>query len=239
MSRVILWDFDGTLGWRDGAWSGALHEVLLAYDPVSRVTADDLRPHLQWGFPWLNPENSHLHLNTSDAWWSHLEPVFAQAYERCGLTHTEAKILASCVRTQYLNDPGWHLFDDVIPALSVLCEAGWRHMILSNHVPELRSIVSRLGLDAWVTDVLSSAEIGYEKPHSEAFRQALNRAGQPERVWMVGDNYTADVLGAEQNGVRAILVRRPDTRATRFATKLMEVASFIQADAGIQRLADV
>ena len=235
MDKAILWDFDGTLGWRDGAWSGTLHSVLSAHDPLTKVTAADLRPHLQWGFPWLEPENPHLHLDTANAWWSSLEPVFVQAYEGCGITLAEAQLLAPRVRTQYVSDPGWHLFNDVIPVLRDLYEADWRHIILSNHVPELRSIIIRLGLGEWVADVLSSAEIGYEKPHTEAYRQVLSRAGHPEHVWMVGDSYEADVLGAEKNGVRAILVRRPDTRAARFAVNLMEVASIIRADEDIVR----
>ncbi len=231
MNGVILWDFDGTLGWRDGGWSGTLHEVLLAHDPLSVVTVEDIRPHLQQGFPWMEPEKPHAHLNTADAWWSSLEPVFAQAYERNGIPSSDAQILASRVRSQYLSQEGWHLFDDVVPVLKDLHDDGWRHIILSNHVPELRPMVSSLGLDRWVAGVASSAEVGYEKPHAQAYRHALALAGHPKRVWMVGDNCEADVLGAERNGIKAVLVRRRDPRAARFASGLTEARSIIHRDA--------
>jgi putative hydrolase of the HAD superfamily len=80
-------------------------------------------------------------------------------------------------------------------------------VILSNHVPELEAIISGLGIRDRFAAVITSALIGYEKPHPEAFRIALAKAGHPETVWMVGDNPRADVAGAEAAGIPAILVR--------------------------------
>ncbi|MFI5884541.1 HAD hydrolase-like protein [Streptomyces sp. NPDC051554] len=37
-------------------------------------------------------------------------------------------------------------------------------------------------------------------------RPRLDRAGSPERVWMVGDNPVADVAGAQALGIPGILV---------------------------------
>jgi ribonucleotide monophosphatase NagD (HAD superfamily) len=44
---------------------------------------------------------------------------------------------------------------------------------------------------------------------------------------MVGDNVVADVLGAEAAGIPAILVRRPDPRAARYAESLDGVQQFL------------
>lgn len=42
-SKVLLWDFDGTLGYRRGGkWSSALLEALHEIDPDCDVTLDDL-----------------------------------------------------------------------------------------------------------------------------------------------------------------------------------------------------
>ena len=74
---------------------------------------------------------------------------------RCSPRHTRTQAsrerateLAELARTRYV-DPavGWQLFDDTVPALDRLGEAGWRHAVLSNHVPELEQIVAGLGLD--------------------------------------------------------------------------------------------
>jgi FMN phosphatase YigB (HAD superfamily) len=44
---------------------------------------------------------------------------------------------------------------------------------------------------------------------------------------MVGDNVVADVLGAEAVGIPAVLVRRPDPRAVRYADSLAGVEPFL------------
>jgi len=80
--------------------------------------------------------------------------------------------------------------------------------------------------------VLSSATIGYEKPHPEAFRLALEAVGHPRQVWMIGDNPVADVGGAEAAGLRAILVRREDGEAQLRAADLTEAVTIVLGEAG-------
>jgi putative hydrolase of the HAD superfamily len=121
---------------------------------------------------------------------------------------------------------GWELFDDTLPTLGRLSEAGWKHAILSNHVPELRQIVAGLGLDEVVDFISCSAETGFEKPHAQAFASVLDSL-RPTEAWMVGDNVVADVLGAEAVGIPAVLVRRPDPRAARYAESLAGVERFL------------
>jgi FMN phosphatase YigB (HAD superfamily) len=55
----------------------------------------------------------------------------------------------------------------------------------------------------------------------------VDRLG-PAEVWMVGDNVVADVLGAEAVGISAVLVRRPDPRAARYADSLAGVERFLE-----------
>jgi putative hydrolase of the HAD superfamily len=93
-------------------------------------------------------------------------------------------------------------------------------------VPELRQIVSALGLDDVVSFLSCSAETGYEKPHAQAFASVLD-ALRPAEAWMIGDNVVADVLGAEALGIPAVLVRRPDPRAARYADSLAGVEDFL------------
>ena len=99
-------------------------------------------------------------------------------------------------------------------------------MILSNHVPELPSIVDGVGLGPLIDRVFSSAVTGYEKPHPESHRVALG-GDPPGECFMVGDNIDSDVLGAEELGLRAILVRDPSPNAPRFAPDLTAAAALI------------
>lgn len=63
--------------------------------------------------------------------------------------------------------------------LSELRKRGWRHVVLSNDVPELGAIMTHLGLDGLIEATVNSAQTGYEKPHPEAFALARRAAGDP------------------------------------------------------------
>jgi putative hydrolase of the HAD superfamily len=229
-ARLLIWDFDGTLAHRRGetGWSILLAEALDAEDPGHAHTAGTFRPYLRDGFPWHRPEVVHPELCEPAAWWASVRPLLARAYEAAGYEPARALELAEAAQRLYV-DPtvGWTLFEDTLPALERLSQAGWAHAILSNHVPELRQIVSALGLDEHVGFLSCSAETGYEKPHERAFASVLEPL-LPAEAWMIGDNVRADVLGAEAVGLPAVLVRRPDPQAERYADSLAEVDRFVE-----------
>ena len=229
MERYILWDFDGTLATRGGMWSGVLLAVLSRFEPSLECELSTLRPHMQTGFPWHSPEQGHEHLGTADQWWEALLPIFQRAFQAAGLSNTRALALSREVRTAYLDPAGWTVFDDVVPALVTLHAAGWRHVILSNHVPELTHLTETLGLRQHFDEVFSSATIGYEKPHELAFRRTLDQLGNPRDVWMVGDNFNADIVGARRVGVPAVLVRSTHDEAQYQAQSLSQLAQVIAA----------
>jgi putative hydrolase of the HAD superfamily len=206
--RAILWDFDGTLGYRDGMWVGCLVEVLDEHEPGHGWGAADFRPSLRDGFPWHAPDVPHLELATPDAWWAPIETLLAAAYAQVGYDEERARALAALARTRYA-DPAhsWRLYEDALPTLGWLRDDGWRHVVLSNHVPELEDIIDGLGLGELIHAVVNSARTGYEKPHPEAFAAGRVAAGDPAELWMVGDNPVADVAGAEAAGIQAVLVR--------------------------------
>lgn len=213
-NKYIFWDFDGTLAFREGMWNGTLLEILNTREPGLKAARDDLRPHLSAGFPWHTPKIGHPHINDAELWWSGLLPIFERAFVSLGLSASRAKELAAEVPKKFCCPGKWVLFEDTVPALTELSERGWKHIILSNHVPELADLVDSLGISHFFEDIHTSAVTGYEKPHPEAFRMALARLPDPSRVWMVGDNPVADVRGAEGLGIPAILVRKthPDVR---------------------------
>jgi putative hydrolase of the HAD superfamily len=209
VSGIVLWDFDGTLAERPGMWRGCLLEVLREEEPGVDADADVFIPALRDRFPWHRPDEAHLDLCEGEAWWGRVLPLLAEAYEASGMQPERARELAALARARYV-DPtvGWRLFDDTLPALSKLADAGWRHAVLSNHVPELDRLVSGLGLDPYVETVVCSARTGYEKPHARAFAAALQLRRNGEPAWMVGDNPEADIAGARRAGLSAVLVRR-------------------------------
>jgi len=56
-------------------------------------------------------------------------------------------------------------------------------------------------------ECVSSANVGYEKPNAKIYEYALEKYNNPKDVWMVGDSIIADVKGAENVGIKGVLVR--------------------------------
>ena len=126
MMRYLVWDFDGTLGYRAGRWSSALLSVLESELPGQTFDADLMRTQLRTGFPWHTPGVPHPDLSSSDEWWNNLHPVFTRAFEAGGLETETARALAARVRKTYVDPRYWHLFDDTLPVLGDLSSRGWR-----------------------------------------------------------------------------------------------------------------
>lgn len=202
-----MWDFDGTLAQRPGRWSRCLAETLAAIAPDAAVSEDRLKPGLRGGFFWHRHDQPHDHLSDPELWWNELHPVLVGAYVGAEVDHDLADQAARQVRQDYTDPKFWTVYDDTIPALSATLEAGWSNVIVSNHVPELPQLIMSLGLDSYLLATVNSATAGWEKPHPEIFRIALERSGRPQDVRMIGDNPMADVAGAEAAGIPGILVR--------------------------------
>ncbi len=230
--RLVLLDFDGTLAYREGLWSGCAIEVLDERRPGHGIDRDRFRSAMRGRYPWNEHERPHPELCEPEAWWRDMEARLAVAFEQAGAGEGSAA-LARALRERFIDvTVGWRLFEDTIPALEALRGAGWRTAVLSNHVPELGQLTAGLGLEGLVEGVFSSASIGYEKPHPGAFAHALSECGHPREAWMVGDNPQADIAGAEGAGIPAILVRG-EGAARRRAGTLIEAAAMIIAHTNV------
>lgn len=208
--NFVIWDFDGTLARRNGYWRECLIEALDAQEPGHPVTREVLGPLLRNGFLWHNHETEHLELNDPESWWQAMEGILGRALCGTGFPQERAPAIARAARGIFLECSAWEVFEDVLPALSRLKDQGWSHAILSNHVPELSELVADLGLADLFDVVVTSARIGYEKPHPMAYKNLVEAIGEVENLWMVGDNPIADVVGAERVGIPGILVRSPE-----------------------------
>lgn len=103
----------------------------------------------------------------------------------------------------------WRTFPEVEEVLVELRRRNYRLGVVSNWDSRLLSICEHLGITAHLDFVVASAAVGVEKPDQRIFQIALSRAGTPpDRAIHVGDDYEADVLGAQGSGIDAVhLVR--------------------------------
>jgi putative hydrolase of the HAD superfamily len=228
---TIFWDFDGTLVLTP-KWSTSLVKALDILHPGHSVTREQIRAFLHEGFPWHTPDIYHPELSSPEAWWAFLRPVLAGAVHKVGYGSAESCRVAELAQEYILNPETYTPYDDALPVLQDLSEMGWQHFILSNNYPELPNVVSHQSFSDLITECITSGLVGYEKPNRRIFEYALDRAGRPVKVWMVGDNITADVGGAEAVGIPAILVHTEVTENPRYYAADLYVVARIISDNG-------
>lgn len=92
-------------------------------------------------------------------------------------------------------------------ALDRLRRRGLTLVVVSNSDGTAECSLEEAGLRPYLSAVIDSAVVGYEKPDVRIFECALERCGaRPERTLHVGDMYHADVAGARAAGLHALLL---------------------------------
>lgn len=230
-NQFIIWDFDGTLAYREGMWSQAVVDVVNRNFKQINLVRADISNYLSSGFFWHSPDTAHLHVSNSAMWWEHHYRIFENAIVNAtDLSSDSVRQVLPQIRQEFLDPFSWTVYSDVPFCLSQLASSGWRHMILSNHVPELTDLVRSLGLLDFFETIVTSAKIGYEKPNGMAFHAVIKNLPRNSRIWMIGDNYVADVLGANSVDINAILVRKSNAHADHFAATLEGVPGILESN---------
>ncbi|PCN50605.1 hypothetical protein B6U99_03620 [Candidatus Geothermarchaeota archaeon ex4572_27] len=122
-------------------------------------------------------------------------------------------------------------YPDAEACLEALSSLGYRMAVVSNvSVHEMaEETLRRLGLDRYFEALVTSASVGWRKPHPAIFNEALRRLKvEAEGAAFVGDDPWADVYGAKSVGMKAIWLRRrpqpePPTRPDVEVSSLSEV----------------
>ena len=207
VEKIVLWDFDETLAERPGRWWGCMIEIIGRRHPGHVIDVRALRDALGACYPWRSPEVVHEHLNDPDDWWAALQPALVAAAVAGGVDPRDAEGVAADMRTCYPAPEAFELYDDAVEALEMFRDRGWRQAIVSNHCPELPSLVEGLGIGAFFDRVHTSACTGYEKPHPRAIALALENF-EVDVAWVIGNSEASDIAAADAAGIPSALVAR-------------------------------
>jgi putative hydrolase of the HAD superfamily len=136
-------------------------------------------------------------------WWM----FYSQLLSELGLEDDAARDqLVSGIR----NSANW---DQIRPGTAEqLHQIGEQYKIavISNADGGIEDVLTRCGIARCFRTITDSGLVGYEKPHPEIFRQALQSMNAtPEESLYVGDVYSVDYLGATAAGMQAILMDVP------------------------------
>jgi putative hydrolase of the HAD superfamily len=141
-----------------------------------------------------------------------------------GLSHT--------LYREFSDVENYGAFDDVVPTLEALRDAGYVLGIVSNFEPWLEALLDRLELTGLLPIRVVSGMEGVEKPDPAIFRLALERSGLPAgEVAYVGDIPDFDIGPSVALGMRGVLIdrrgRHPDHPDR--ITSLTELPSLLEA----------
>ena len=207
--RWVFFDFAGTLAFNDPprVWNylracarrGVFLERRDVWAALNKV----------WGA--IDSETGIAHPEASadqaayDAFRADLE---GQILDLLGVTKQQEEIIREVLAIQ--DDPqAYTLYPEVAATLSRVRAAGYGLSVVSNFSWALPEIVHGLGLSPHVGAVITSARVGYRKPHPRIFEAALETAqAVPEGSLFIGDSFEPDIRGPAEQGFQTLLVDR-------------------------------
>ncbi len=206
---TVLFDLDGTL--RHSVPSG--FDLILKYasdlgledDPGRRVKIG------QWTHRyWADSEcllNDKKAFNTENGgfWLNYAKRQF----EALGVSSEQAVAWAPGAHA-YMEEnfkPADMIPDDVFESLQKLKDAKYRLGLVTNRSKPIDEYIEEIGLKDYFNFYFTAGEIGSWKPKAKIFQHALNLAkAEPHEAIYVGDNYYADVVGAQNADIMPVLL---------------------------------
>ncbi len=106
----------------------------------------------------------------------------------------------------------WQLFPECHEVLQALRQQNYIVGVISNWDIRLLDLLQDMELMPYFQHVSISAVVGWEKPHGEIFLHATAAVEvPPSRALHIGDNWQADVVGAENAGLQPLWLQRQET----------------------------
>lgn len=143
--------------------------------------------------------------NLSRRFWA---LIYGVIFEHLGVEDTGGKLFEA-VYERFTRFESYRLFDDVLPTIRAIRDAGVAVGLISNFEEWLEEMLTAWEVTTLFEPIVISGREGIEKPDPAIFRLAVERAGvAPEEAVYVGDHPRIDAAGAEAVGMASILIDR-------------------------------
>ncbi len=167
-----------------------------------------------------------------------IEQFLMQVLESYEFNNLPQEFIQQALTNMYrITETHWQLETDTLPVLDELQNKGYRLGLISNaaNADNANRLIDQFELRRYFEVILISAIEKIRKPDTRIYSRAMAKMElPPASAVMVGDTLTADILGAQNAGLRAIWIRR---RALRPENEL--VIGKITPDAVIDSLAEL
>lgn len=207
--RVILFDLDGTLRLSRPPYAQTFYDYAVAQGVPD--SPENRRRAAQW---------AHYYWAQSQEMLEDMHNLWDERETRFWLNYAVRSLLAfdcnpDCARalapeiSRYMQEehnPEDYISEDVPVTLQALKDSGYRLALLSNRSRTYTDLLQQLNLAPYFEFVLAAGEIDCWKPDAGFFQHALEQlAIEARQALYVGDNYYADILGAQGAGLHAAL----------------------------------
>ena len=221
-----------------------LDRTLWDFEANSRETLFEL--YREKGLDQVIPNFKNFHYS-----YIHINNELWKLYGRKKITKDELRIerfrrvlnkfnqtdeeLVSFFNEEYVNrsPKKKKLFPGSIDVLAELHRSGYSLHILTNGFREVQETkITTCGIAPYISELICSEDVGYNKPHIELFSYALKLIGSKSRdSIMIGDDYEIDIVGALNAGMNAILFDpdncKRNARDFKKVTELSEIPAII------------
>jgi HAD superfamily hydrolase (TIGR01549 family) len=221
--RAVLFDLDDTLFDHRHSSRSGLAAVRERYPSLQQAAIEEV-----WKMHSSILEEIHLRvlygeMTLDDAQQERMRRMFLHYGDPVSAAEEIANA-AQCYRQHYQS--ARQTVPGSLPLLQSLHGRVRIAIVSNNMLDEQVEKLQFLGLASLVDVLVVSEEVGVAKPDPAIFREALKRIDcEPHEVVMVGDSWSADILGAQQLAIRSIWLNRNDIPCPD-ATFASEIQSF-------------
>lgn len=206
--RAVLFDAGETLLSPHPSFPELLAQTLQAegYEHVTPELIRDQVKVVAHLFEEATRERRLWSTSAEESWafWSELYRTLLEAMD---VPFTED--LARELYSTFTDVANYRLFDDAVPVLEKLRDAGLELGLISNFEEWLERLLEHLDVTRFFEVRVISGVEGMEKPDPAIFRLALDRMGvEPADAAYVGDNVVYDVEPAAALGMTGVLLDR-------------------------------
>jgi HAD superfamily hydrolase (TIGR01509 family) len=203
LPRAVFFDVGDTLLDTGAMLDGALFTALVPIDPTR--TIEEVRAAVARSgeaLPVRQPPFREVSANT--AWWV---DRYRRIGEELGLAHDSLLTFVATVAEGHFQGDALQVVPDAPAALARLAARGIALGVISNWDDTLEPILMRKGLHRFFRVFVASTLLHRAKPERAIFEHALAQMGVAAgEAWHVGDDPTADALGASRAGLTAVLL---------------------------------
>jgi len=201
--RAVFFDVGDTLLDTSAMLDSAIYTALVPIDPAR--TIDEVRRAVAISGEALPVRRPPFHEARENAnWWI---DRYRRVGEALGLSPDALTHFVEIVSVGHFGGDPLQVVPDAPAALARLADHGIALGVISNWDDTLEAILEKKGLRRFFRVCVASTLLHRAKPDREIFAYALSLMGvEAHEAWHVGDDATADALGARRAGMGAVLI---------------------------------